>query len=89
MKWISVKDRLPEVGQEFLATIGPDDYEIDHYVRSGPKTYFNCNTSNIQRDDFLKIINFWMPKPPFQHLNDADPVKSAPNLIKTLDKLGL
>jgi hypothetical protein len=63
MKWISVKDRLPEIGQEFLATMSADDYEIDHFIRSGKNTVYNRNSANIQVANFWNIMRWWMPLP--------------------------
>ena len=55
--WISVKDRLPGVGTEFL---GYCDGDIDHY-QMAEDCIWNRNSSNQAREDIFDFVTYCMP----------------------------
>jgi hypothetical protein len=62
MKWISVKDRLPEIDQKVLvwACSSPDPEFVDigfYDPESSPETLWRC-------EEYMDIhVDYWMPLP--------------------------
>ena len=63
MEWISVKDKLPEIGQEVLVIDTNMNYHIANF-NPGKTThyYWDCDEYGLRKQD----VNYWieLPKPP-------------------------
>ena len=64
MSWISVEDRLPEVGQSFLAYIDGDMEVLMRYGAGGKHQWFNPSGGNFVRPDLVPaLVTHWQPLP--------------------------
>jgi hypothetical protein len=61
-EWISVKDRLPEIGVDVLISYGGlPFYHLAFLTHNGDIKWFNGNHSNTEYS--LDDVTHWMPLP--------------------------
>ena len=64
MEWISVKDRLPDHGQQVIGFI-PDEFifTCDYDQELGFCDYWDIETENMYYRPFNDHVTHWMPLP--------------------------